>query len=236
MIEKRAFARSATLAQWTAANPVIETGELFFISDLGELGAGAGVAFLSTPRGIPGGGGDALVASTLDAGCTNQLRAPGVTGTLVTVSGALALSYFRAPKAFTAANMAYYSTATAAGATPTLVKFGLYSVASNGDLTLIGVTASDTGIFVAANTRYARALLTPVALTPGTLYASAMLLTTAAALPTLLAPNALSPTSAALSQAPRLCGIVAAQADIGASYTAAQVSNSGSRYFAEITT
>lgn len=237
MIEKRAFARSRTAANW--AGVTIEVGELFYVSDTNEIGIGIGTTFELTPRALASGGGD-LVSTPLGAagagGCTNQPREVGVTGTLVTVSGNLMLSYFRPPRAFTAANIAFYSTATAAGATPTLVKFGLFSVAANGDLTLIGVTASDTAIFSAANTRYSRALLTPVALTAGVTYASAMLLTTAAALPTLLSPNALSPTASALSQTPRLSGSIAGQTDISASYASASVANNGSRHFAEITT
>lgn len=194
-------------------------------------------------RGIarPDGVDDPLVATalgdSLTGGCTNQPRTVGVTGTLaMAASGSMALSYFKVPRVFTAANMAYYTTATAAGATPSLIKYALFSVAANGDLTRIAVTASDTALFAAGNTRYSKALSVAVGLVPGQLYASGLLLVTAAALPTLLTPNALSPTSTALSQAPRLCGIVAAQTDILTGYTAAQVTNNGSRHFAEITT
>ena len=180
---------------------------------------------------------DPLAGDALTSGVTNQPRGSGITTHIATVSGVVYFSYFRVPAAFTAANIKMYSGSTAAGATPTLVKFGLYSVAANGDLTRIAQTASDTAIFASGSTAYTRALAASVALAPGTTYASALLITTGAALPTVLSASAvtLGSTGAALAVAPRLSSSFAAQTDLADTVAAGSLANATQRYFAEIT-
>lgn len=178
-----------------------------------------------------------VLGATFDSGCTNQPREAGIGATAVTVSGTLILVYFRAPRAFTAANMAFYTGLTAAAATPTLIKYALFSVAANGDLTRIATTASDTALLAAASTRYPKVLTASVGVTAGLTYATGFLIVTGAATPTLIAPTAYSTGGGvAAAQAPRMLGAVAAQTDILASYTAAQVVNTTVRHLAEITT
>lgn len=226
---------SATLAQWTAANPTIPLGEMFYVSDTAEFGIGTGAAFLSTARCLADSG-DPRVSSKVDTGCANQNRDIGVTSQLALVSGDLVLSYFKAPYSFTSANVAFYSGSTAAGATPTLVEYALFTVASNGDLTRVALTTSDTAIFAGANSRYPKAWQSSVPLVAGTLYATGLLLTTAAALPTVMSAPAVGVTPGALGFGPRLCGRIVGQAAIAASYAVGSVANSSTRAFAEITT
>lgn len=57
--------RSDTAAGWAAANPVLEVGEPYFVTDTGEFGFGTGVAFLSTPQSI-GSSGVSVVHKTAD--------------------------------------------------------------------------------------------------------------------------------------------------------------------------
>lgn len=176
-----------------------------------------------------------LVSTRLAAGCTNQPRELGMATQLALVSGDLFLSYFKVPAGFTAANIAFYSGGTAAGATPTLVEYALFTVASNGNLTRIAAVTSDTGIFAAPNARYPKAFGAPVALLEGQVYATGLLLTTAAALPTVLSAPGVGATAAAAAQAPRLMGRVTGQTAIAATYTSASVVNTGTRLLAEIT-
>ena len=235
-IEKRAFARSRTLAEWTTANPAIEVGELFFISDTGEFGIGNGAVFLSTPRAAASGLDSGLIGGSLTAGVANQDRVTGPVANTAVGNQVLYLSYVTSPKVFTAANHAMYSSATAAAATPTTVKFGLFTVAANGDLTRVAITANQTSTFVVPNTRYPWPYLASVGIVPGQVYASGWLIDSAVAMPTVIGPTALTPTATAWSQAPKLNGVITAQTDIAATYTAGQVAASALRHYAEITT
>lgn len=227
--------RRDTLADWTSVNPIIAEGEPFYVLDTGEFGIGTGAAFLSTPRSLVGAADD-FTGSLLTSGFVNQPRGLAISSHQVLGSGGVYLTYFRAPRSLTVANIKMVSGTTAAGATPSLVKYGLFSVAANGDITRIGITASDTAIFAAASTAYTRALLATADVVAGNVYASAMLTVTAAAAPSVIStPGVSAGSSGALAAvAPRLNGIVLAQADIAASYTAAQVTNATPRYYAEL--
>jgi hypothetical protein len=210
-----------------AGVPVTDTGGYYTSTQvegaLAELGARTD-PMVGTPLG-----------ATFATGCCNQNRNVGIATQLATVSQLLQLQYFRVPVAFTAATITYYSGSTAAAATPTLVRYGLYSVAANGDITLIGSTANDTTLFSVASTRYPKALSVATALVPGQTYATAVLVVTGAAAPTLLSALGVTVTTTASSQAPRLMAQVAAQADLPAGVVAGSLANSASRHFAEIT-
>jgi hypothetical protein len=60
-------------------------------------------------------------------------------------------------KNLTISNISFVSGTTAAGATPILVRFGIYT-RSGTTFTLVAQTASDTSIFSTTNTKYTRAL------------------------------------------------------------------------------
>jgi hypothetical protein len=144
------------------------------------------------------------------------------------VSGAVRFAYFVAEASQTVAHLSLTCGGTAAGATPTLVRYGLYSVDSAGNLTQLAQTASDTTIFAAAQTSYSRTI-TATALTQGQQYCIAAIVVTAATAPT--AQGALIVgNDGALS--PRLCGVLTAQSDLAASYTAGQVNPSTSFVYA----
>lgn len=164
-----------------------------------------------------------LVAS----GCENMPRWAASNATGITMpSGAVRFAYFTAPRNMAVSRLSLSSGTTAAGATPTLVRFGLYSVAANGDLTQLSQTASDTGVFAAAGTFYERALGSAVTLTEGQLYAVAAIVVTAAAAPSV--QGALAGTGPDNALAPRLSGTVTGQTDLAASYTAGQLSTTQS--------
>ena len=146
----------------------------------------------------------------------------------------LRLAYFTAPRAETIANLAVCTSSTAAGATPSLVRFGIYSVAGNGDLTLVASIANDTALFAAANTRYARALSVSLPVTLGQRYALGVLVVTAAAAPTVLgvAPNSALNTPFATS--PKLVASLAAQSDLPSSISSASLAQSTGVVFGEV--
>lgn len=139
-------------------------------------------------------------------------------------SGQLRLAYFTARKSETITQVRTVSGA-AAGATPTLVRIGIYSVAANGDLTLIASTPNDTTLYATANTVYTKALTASFNTVKGTRYAIGILVVTAAALPTLVGLSGASGMASEHGLAPRAAGFVAA-ADLPSTQTEASLSNS----------
>lgn len=72
---------------------------------------------------------------------------------------------------------------TAAAATPTLCKIGVYSVDATGNLTLVASTANDTTLFAAASTTYTRTFAASFTKTAGTRYSVIVLVVTTATAP-----------------------------------------------------
>lgn len=137
-------------------------------------------------------------------------------------SGEIVLTYFVACKTESITKLAMYSGGTAA-ATVTGVKFGVYSVASNGDLTLLAATANDATVFTSTNTRYERTLTTPWAKVAGDTYAVGMFVL-ATTMPTFLGSTAGGTVFDALyAREPRLSGSRTGQTDFPASIVAANV-------------
>lgn len=141
---------------------------------------------------------------------------------LATVSGTVYLSYKRATKTITASNVTVVTTSTAAAATPTLVRIGIYSVnESTGDLTLVASTANDTTLLAAASTGYTKALSSSVSLTSGTLYAFGLLIVSAATMPT-MSGNSMRSSEMFLSTA-RLSATRTGQTDLPSSISNANL-------------
>lgn len=142
------------------------------------------------------------------------------------VTGDVRLMYFTARRSETITQMRMITGGTAATATPTAVKFGVYSEDPvTGDLTRVALTASDTSIFATINTMYARALLAPFNKVAGQRYAAALFLTTAVATPTLTGISFGSSTTALLT--PRVAAKLAGQADLPVSIPAGTLVASG---------
>lgn len=136
----------------------------------------------------------------------------------------LRLTYFTARKTESISQVKMVTGGTAAGATPSLVRIGIYSVAPNGDLTLIASTPTDTALFAAANTAYTKALSAAFTKVEGQRYAVGLLLNTAAAFPTIL--GAAQQNAVLGAVAPILNGSVTAQADLPNSVATASVATS----------
>ena len=143
-------------------------------------------------------------------------------------SGTLYLAYFTASRTETINTLTSYVGNTAAGATPTLCRMGIYSIASNGDGTLVASIANDTTLWSAALTAPARALTASFSKVQGTRYAIATLIVTAAAVPSFFGPplQGAGYIDALLGEAPRRCGQIAAQTDLPASFLVGSLANS----------
>src|SRR5690348_10707358 len=80
------------------------------------------------------------------------------TGSMTLTSQRISFCYFQAAITKQITSLVISSSSTAAGATPTLVRFGLWTVAANGDLTLVASTANDTTLLASTFTAYTKAL------------------------------------------------------------------------------
>lgn len=149
-----------------------------------------------------------------------------------TGTGNLRLAYFTARKSETVTQVRMWTGGTAAAATPTLCRIGVYSVAANGDLALVAATANDVTLFAAANTAYTRALTASFAKVAGQRYAIGPLIVTAAAAPTVLGNGLWGSTPAELGAAPRLAGVLSSQADLPTTALAASVGDTGNFHYA----
>lgn len=139
-------------------------------------------------------------------------------------TGFLYLAYFTARITATVTNVVTYVTAIAA-ATPTICRIGVYSVAGNGDLTLLNSTTNDTTLWNAtgANTK---ALSSTWSKVKNTRYAVGTIVVTAAAGPTLVGnviPGLSATAYTVLGNAPRVVGTLGSQTDLPSSVTEASL-------------
>lgn len=145
-------------------------------------------------------------------------------------TGIFRVTYFTARKSQTTTQMRVFCTTGYVG-TPTLVRFGLYSVAGNGDLTLIASTANDTAL-LAANQAYTKAWQASVALVAGTVYAFGELVVTVGTAPNIGGGGTSIGNEFAI--APRISGSLSAQTDLPASPTEASLGATGVTAYAAI--
>ncbi|CAA0078334.1 Uncharacterised protein [Mycolicibacterium vanbaalenii] len=139
-------------------------------------------------------------------------------------TGIAVFAYFTAKQDITINNLQVFTGSTAAAATPTLVKLGVYSVdPGTGDLTQIGVTASVHGTALNATyTEYTVPLTGSVSLTEGLPYAYAVLQVSGAAVATLQGKGPAGMGNQHF-RAPRLSALVTAQTDLQSSYLGSAV-------------
>jgi hypothetical protein len=133
-------------------------------------------------------------------------------------SGTLHLTYFTARKTEAAHNIRMVSDATAASGV-TLARMGVYSVDNAGNLTLAAACANDTTLFGGTYTPYQKVLTTALNKVKGSRYAIGVLVV-GTGMPVITATTC---SGADASLDPRLCGIIAGQADLPASITAGTV-------------
>lgn len=146
-----------------------------------------------------------------------------------TTSGRLYLSYATAYQTRTLTTGRVMTGNTAAAATPTLVRFALYTVASNGDLTLVASTVNDTALLSVTFTMYGKAYSTPYITIPGQRYAFGVLVVSGATMPTLMGPGTID--SSITAAAPRLSAHVPSLSDLPASVAVGSLVNDARFYW-----
>jgi hypothetical protein len=154
--------------------------------------------------------------------------------TLAITSGDLRLTYFTARKSETTTQTRVISGGTPAGATPTLCRVGLYSIASNGDGTLVASVANDTALFAGASTVYTKSWSSSYAKVAGQRYAYGVIVVTGAATPTFVGVNSVGSITSEATLAPKLAATLASQTDLPGSFTDASLSTGARRFYAAI--
>lgn len=150
-------------------------------------------------------------------------------------SGTLRLTYFTSRKTETVTQAKVYTANTAAGATPTLIRIGLYTEAGNGDLTLVASTPNDTSLLSGANAEYAKSFSASYGLVLGSRYAIGLIVVTAAAAPTVVGNTFGGIVNGAMpNRAPRLVSVFTGQTDLPSSITNANQAATFNRLYAEI--
>ncbi len=154
----------------------------------------------------------------------STMRRREAAGSVNTTSGIMRLGYFTARKTEVVTQVRLVSGGTAAGATPTLCRAGVYTVAANGDITLVGSIANDTALLATTFTQYTRSLSVAFTKTAGIRYAVGVLVVTGATAPTLM--GTVLPVAAEVGAAPRLSAFVSGQSDLPGSVVVASVTDS----------
>lgn len=144
-------------------------------------------------------------------------------------TGILWLTYFTARKTESCGAVRVPGGVTLAGATPTLVRFGMYEVAPDGSLTLVASTANDTTLFATAFNTATRSWTAPFIKVAGKRYAIGILIVSAAAMPSVYGNSG---NSSELGRAPMICSQVSSLTDLPSTVTtAAQSTAAPGRWF-----
>jgi hypothetical protein len=162
--------------------------------------------------------------NALAVGVSTMLRSDVFSNnTVLGSSGSMRLTYFTPEKSVVASNVRVITGTTAAAATPTLCRIGLFSVAANGDLTLIGSTPNDTTLFAAASTAYSKALSASATLLAGQRYAMGILVVSGVGVPSFQGqvPVLLASEGA---MAPALASVLSGQTDLPSSVAVGSLS------------
>jgi hypothetical protein len=142
-------------------------------------------------------------------------------------SGTLLLTYFTAQRTESITQIRCYVGGTAAGATPTLCRFGIWSVSASDDslTALLASTANDTTLFGVANTAYTKTLGSTFNKVVDTRYAVGVLVVSAAAIPAFMGCGV---ANGALDAAalPRLSAFVSSQSDLPSTVAAGSLTAS----------
>lgn len=134
--------------------------------------------------------------------------------------------------------MAFFTGATAAAATPTLIRYGLWLRDTDGlGYTLVASTPNDTTMLAVVENRYPKATSAPYTKLAGREYLAGILVVSAAAMPTMrqAAAPTLPSNYTPWSVAPIRAAALAGQADLPNTFTVASLSGSGLTALCELT-
>lgn len=192
-----------------------------------------GQLFACTAAGTPGTWGTPSdLRNLITSGEETAPRHLATIASASTVSQTLRLTYFTARKSETTSQVRIYSGGTAAAATPTVCRIGLYAIDAAGAGTLVASTANDTALFAGMNTAYTKSWSAPYAKVAGQRYALGVLVVTSATAPTLFG-GALG-LAAEAAAAPRLTAQLGSQSDLPASFADASLSTGAQWHYAAL--
>jgi hypothetical protein len=178
--------------------------------------------------------GDVDLRNALVTGEETLARDLANSATAVTMtSQTLRLSYFTARKTEVTTSVRQTSGATAAAATPTLCRIGLYLIDAAEGGTLVAAIDNDTALFANASTAYTRSWATPYTKIAGQRYALGTLVVSGAAVPTITGAS-LPSSPAELAIAPRLSSLINSQADLPLSFVVGGLTTSSLRGYGVI--
>jgi hypothetical protein len=135
--------------------------------------------------------------------------------TITMSSGSVRFAYFQAKRTAVVTGIRMVGDGTAAGATPSYVAFGLYTVDGSGNLAQVGVSANTTSTFATLSTAYTLNLTSPVTIQAGQQYAIGALVVTGATAPTTFGVTPL--IASEMGQSPALSSVLTGQSTLPAS-------------------
>lgn len=159
----------------------------------------------------------------LDVGQAVIPRHDVVASTLVVNTQALRLTYFTFLKDQVSTKVRIVTGTTAAGATPTLCRIGLYLINGAGDGILVAAIANDTALFNLASTSVTRNWLASYQMIADQRYALGTLVVTTAATPTIAGVGLSLAMNTENVESPRLTGRLNNQTNLPASFADASL-------------
>ena len=172
-----------------------------------------------------------ITANQLATGGSTITREASPSGITLS-SGIMRIRFFTAQQTESITQIRTYTGSTAAGATPTICRVGIYTVDGSGNLSLSQSTANDTAMWASANTAYEKTLDTTFSKVAGTRYAIGALCVTGAAAPTIA--GGFIGSAPLGGRAPRLVAQVGSQTDLPATISVGSLSESTISTFFEL--
>jgi hypothetical protein len=151
--------------------------------------------------------------------------------TVTSATGFMRICYFTARASYSTTQVRMWTSTTAAAATPTLCRIGLWLAAADGSASsLVASVANDTTLFAAASTSYTRSWSAPYSMVAGQRYAVAALVVSGAATPTFL--GATGPAAAAeAAAAPAMAGALSSLSDLPANFASSAAGTAAGRTY-----
>lgn len=149
-------------------------------------------------------------------------------------TGVLQLSYFTARKTEVTTQARVVTGGTAAAATPTICRFGLYSIAANGDGALVASIVNDTTLFAATSTAYTRSWSSSYTKLAGQRYALGLIVVSGVAVPSFMGVLLGTGPSTESSIAPRITSRLTAQTDLPSTFTDASLLSTATNIYGAV--
>ena len=195
---------------------------------LGDVSAKIAAAYAEDPTIIAhthsGGGHNAT-------GQAETIPRATAGASITLASGTMLFAYLTPPAAMSATGLWVVAGSTAA-ATITIGKLGLYSVAANGNLTLVQGSTNDTALLGTIGAAYNKTI-TAAALVAGSRYAIGVL-TVGTTAGTVRGASGVTSSANPGGSWPRMAAALAAQADLPASVTAGSLTATGNTMWAGV--